>query len=106
MTHSLGRVPCVENESVGLIHGESCTLKISYDIPLQRVLIQQRFLLEQLGRLAIRGNRGFLDAQKNLNETPAQHVSLDLAFSCFDISPRVSPYWYERVMNVSQNFLC
>ena len=61
MPVSLGRVPCAENESVGLIHGKQClhflllilasqimlqTMSdsfvpqevISYDIPLERVL--------------------------------------------------------------------
>ena len=36
---------------------------ISYDIPLQRVWIEQCFLLERHDSVAIQGNRGFLDAQ-------------------------------------------
>ena len=49
---------------------------VSYDIPLQRVLMWQLFLLEQLDQLAIQGNLGFLDAQQEsfpfLNKTPAR----------------------------------
>ena len=88
MTDSPGRVPCVEIESVGQIHGEPClrfrplilafssrivlqTLDgssvlqeaISYDIPLQRVLIQLPFRLGRQVLLAIQENRGSLDAQ-------------------------------------------
>ena len=89
MTDSLGGVPCAENESVFLIHGEPCPQcrplilaystrivlqtvydcfvpqeVISYDIPLQRVLIEVPVLLGRHDLLAIQGgNRGFLDAQ-------------------------------------------
>ena len=88
MTHSPGRVPCVENESVALIHGEprlrfrplilansfrivlqtteaSSVLQeaISYGIPLQRVLIELPVLLGRRDLLAIQENRRFLDAQ-------------------------------------------
>ena len=78
MTDSLGKVRRVGIESVGLTHGEpglqfrplilthsSRTIygsfvpqeAISYDIPIQRVFLEQLILLEQHDQLAFQGNR-------------------------------------------------
>ena len=83
---------------------------ISYDIPLQRVLMELPVLLGRPDLLAIDENRGFLDAQtKNLtlsrNKTPEKHP--DLTFSSVSTSPQVALYWLESVMNLTQHLgLC
>ena len=83
----------------------------SYDIPLQRVLIQQLPLLAQLDQLAIQGNRGFLHAQKEsflfLNAALAQHLSLDLIFSvpvrqCTKRRFKTFPYQSEKLRKGSR----
>ena len=118
---SPGGVPRFESEAVDLIHGEPClhfrpsilvytawiglqTVNnlfvhqgaISYDIPLQRVLVEQLYLLEQPDPLAIQGDRGFLDAQKESflfqSMAPAQDLNLDSILSCLSTASRVSPY--------------
>ena len=81
----------------------------SYDILLQIVLIEQLFLLEQLGQLARQEICVNLYAQKELLlfliESFAQHSSLDLILSCFDTSLRDSPCGNASVNRTFQNFL-
>ena len=83
---------------------------ISYGISPQIVLMEELYLLEQPDPLAIQGDRRCIDAQKEsflfLNKAPALQLSSDSIFCFLRTSPPVFPYWYERVMNVSQNFLC
>ena len=58
---------------------------ISYDIPLQRVLMELPVLLWRHDLLLVQENRGFLDAQRNpflsRNETPVNFLDLDLTLS-------------------------
>ena len=81
---------------------------ISYDIPVQSVLIQQ---LLSSRSLISSGSRGFLDAQKEsllfLNAALAQHVSLDLIFSvpvrqCTKRRFRTFPYQSEKLRKGSR----
>ena len=108
MNDLLGRVRCVENESVGLIHGEAClhirplTLAfsfrivlrtvcdssvpqeaISYDILLQKILIELPVLLGRHDLLVIQEDREFLIAQRK------NFLNLDLNFSYVTTSPQV-----------------
>ena len=96
---SLGKVPSFENEAVHPILEELClhlrpsilaypariglqTVNnllvpqeaISYDIPLQRVLIEQLFLLEQVDRIEIQENHELL-AQAELILSFSEQVS-------------------------------
>ena len=119
-------VPSSKSEAVDRIHRELCLRSLpsilqrvnnlfvpqeasSYDIQLQTFLFEQLFLLEQPRQLAFHRNCGYLHAQQDvffsLNENLAQHSSLDLIFSCFDISLRVSPCRNQSVRRTFQNFL-
>ena len=123
---SSDKVPSFENEAVAWILEELClhirlnscwssSDRASDMIFLflkkhsQIILIEPLVLLEQLDQLAFQRNCGYLDDQKEfflfLNETLARRSSLDLSFSSFETSPRVSPCQYESAKKTSQNFL-
>ena len=82
----------------------------SYDILLQTVVDSSNsFSSKRLIRSQFKDVADISILRKNpfsfLNDAPAQHLSLDLTFSCLDTSLHVSLCQYESAKKTSQNFL-
>ena len=97
---SLGKVRSSENESGYPIHGvlwqhtASSILVCPIQTVLQTILSEAHVVLERLGQLLFRWNCEKLCVQKVSFENHAQHLSLDLIFSCSDFSLSVSRCQY------------